>query len=103
MKYLIQRAYIIGPIIIFIALVIMVNKVDQDNVTYLYEQETQIEEVIMRYSIACYAQEGAYPPNLEYLEDNYGLIMDQDKYFYYYSLFASNVMPDVEVVAKNGR
>ena len=25
----------------------------------------------------CYALEGAYPPNLEYLEDNYGLILDE--------------------------
>lgn len=100
MKYLIQRAYIIGPLIIFVVLVLMVAKVDRDHVNAIYQQETQIEEVIKKYAIACYAQEGAYPKDLQYLEDNYGLIINEDKYYYYYDLFASNIMPDIKVSAK---
>lgn len=104
MKVNLQRAYIVGPIIIFVVLIIIFTSVDKDNVDQMYSQEKQIEEVIRKYAVACYAQEGAYPIDLAYLEDNYGLIVDENKYFYYYDLFASNILPDIEVRAiENGR
>lgn len=104
MKRNLQRAYIVGPIIIFVVLIIMFASVDKDNVDQMYSQEQQIEEVIRKYAVACYAQEGAYPKDIAYLEDNYGLIIDEDKYYYYYDLFASNILPDIEVKSiKSGR
>jgi len=104
MKQNLQRAYILGPIIIFVVLVVIFNSIDQDNVDQMYSQEKQIEEVIRKYAVACYAQEGAYPRDIAYLEENYGLIVDEDKYFYYYDLFASNILPDIEVrTIKGGR
>jgi len=60
-------------------------------------QPEKIKEAIERACIQCYALEGSYPPDLEYLGKNYGLILNNDKYFYYYEIFASNVMPYVEV------
>ncbi|MGI6124142.1 MAG: hypothetical protein ACOYIG_08135 [Acetivibrionales bacterium] len=57
----------------------------------------RIKQAIERACIQCYALEGSYPPDLEYLKENYGLIINDDKYFYYYEIFASNVMPYVEV------
>jgi len=104
MKQNLQRAYILGPIIIFVVLVVIFTSIDQDNVTQMYSQEKQIEEVIRKYAVACYAQEGAYPKDITYLEENYGLIINEDKYFYYYDLFASNILPDIEVkTIKGGR
>ena len=104
MKQNLQRAYILGPIIIFVVLIIIFLSVDKDNVDQMFAQEKQIEEVIRKYAVACYAQEGAYPKDIAYLEENYGLIIDEDKYFYYYDLFASNILPDIEVRAiKGGR
>lgn len=61
------------------------------------EQPEIIKEAIERACVQCYALEGSYPPNLEYLSKNYGLILNNEKYFYYYEIFASNVMPYVEV------
>jgi len=60
-------------------------------------QPEKIKEAIERACIQCYALEGSYPPDLDYLSKNYGLILNDDKYFYYYEVFASNVMPYVEV------
>lgn len=55
---------------------------------------------IKRSAVQCYAIEGFYPPNIEYLEKNYGLLVDHDKYVVSYSIFASNIMPDIEVYLK---
>ncbi|MGI6084054.1 MAG: hypothetical protein ACOYIF_01255 [Acetivibrionales bacterium] len=60
-------------------------------------QPDRIREAIERMCVQCYALEGSYPPDLEYLREHYGFIMNEDKYFYYYEIFASNVMPYVEV------
>lgn len=47
--------------------------------------------------VQCYADEGIYPPELEYLEENYGLVYDHDSFYVEYDVFASNVMPQVDV------
>lgn len=60
-----------------------------------------IKQAILRTSAHCYALEGSYPPNLEYLEENYGLILDHKKYSYVYDIFASNIRPEVEVLPWN--
>lgn len=60
----------------------------------------RIEDTIKKYMLQCYATEGSYPADLEYLEKNYGLILDEEKYFYSYSVFASNIMPDIKVYLK---
>lgn len=48
----------------------------------------------------CCAIEGAYPPSLSYLEQNYGLVVNRSDYAITYETFADNVMPNVVVVAK---
>ena len=47
--------------------------------------------------VQCYAIEGEYPPNIEYLEEYYGLEYNHEKYFIDYEIFASNIMPNVDV------
>ena len=58
------------------------------------------EESIIRGAVSCYAQEGFYPPDYEYLKENYGICVNEEKYAVFYSVFASNMMPDVSVVEK---
>ncbi len=53
---------------------------------------------IRRASVQCYAIEGRYPPSVEYLEENYGIQIDRERYNVFYDGFASNVMPDITVV-----
>lgn len=45
----------------------------------------------------CYAVEGAYPENVDYLCSYYGLIYDKDKYLVVYDRFAANVRPTVTI------
>jgi hypothetical protein len=58
------------------------------------------EESIMRGAVSCYALEGFYPPDYEYLKENYGIRVNEEKYTVFYSVFASNMMPDITVVEK---
>ena len=64
------------------------------------EDLRQLEEALRRGCAACYAAEGVYPPNLEYLEDHYGIRVDEERYAVFYSAFADNLMPDVTVVVR---
>jgi hypothetical protein len=57
-------------------------------------------QAIERAAVMCYASEGFYPPNLAYIEDNYGLQIDYTRYVVRYEIFASNVMPNITVVAR---
>ena len=48
--------------------------------------------------MACYAAEGVYPPNLDYLKEHYGVQVDDARYVVIYSVFADNLMPDITVL-----
>jgi len=64
------------------------------------EGKQQLEEVLRRTAVTCYAAEGVYPPNLEYMRVHYGLQYNEAQYKVYYELFASNLMPDITVLEK---
>jgi competence protein ComGC len=66
-------------------------------------REESIEATIREYAVRCYATEGSYPPSLDYLALNYGLIIDDEHYVYYFDAFAANYMPDIEVYSKRKR
>jgi len=58
----------------------------------------QLEEALRRGCVACYAAEGIYPQDLEYLEEHYGVQVDGDRYVVHYEIFAQNLMPDITVL-----
>ena len=63
-----------------------------------------VTEAVHNAALTCYAVEGAYPTNLEYLRSHYGLAYDQSRYFVTYSAFASNPLPDIYVTeVRTGR
>lgn len=57
-----------------------------------------LEESARRSAVACYAAEGVYPPDLEYLRAHYGLQIDEERYTVRYDVFAANMMPDITVL-----
>ena len=62
------------------------------------EGKEQLEEAIRRSAVACYAAEGIYPPTIEYLEEHYGIQIDESRYTVMYEVFAENLMPDITVL-----
>lgn len=65
------------------------------------ERLRSVEQAVTRATVQCYAIEGQYPPNLEYLEANYGLSLDRQRYIIQYDVFASNIMPTILVLPRN--
>ena len=56
----------------------------------------RLRDNIMKAAINCYAIEGFYPDDISYLEENYGLIID-DSYNIFYEVQGSNMMPSISV------
>ena len=59
-----------------------------------------IEEAVKKMALECYALEGSFPPSVEYLKENYGLIVNNYAYFYHYQANGSNMPPDIRVMKK---
>lgn len=59
-----------------------------------------LEDAIRKAAVACYSAEGAFPPNLDYIQTHYGLRYDPSQFLVHYELFASNLMPDITVMEK---
>ena len=64
------------------------------------EGKKQLEDVLRRTAATCYASEGFYPPDLDYMRKYYGLRYDEKQYHVYYEIFASNLMPEITVLEK---
>lgn len=59
-----------------------------------------IRDAVQRSALQCYAVEGAYPPDLSYLEDNYGLQVNHEDFYVSYDAFASNLPPAIRVTER---
>ncbi|MCL1866777.1 MAG: hypothetical protein FWF82_05150 [Oscillospiraceae bacterium] len=58
------------------------------------------EASVVRAVVSCYAFEGFYPDNIDYLVEHYNLVIDRDKYLIYYGKSAENIMPNVIVTER---
>lgn len=86
------------PVIAVAALLCFAAALDGLDSGRTEEDQRQLEETLRRSCMACYAAEGVYPPDLEYLTEHYGLQIDEEKYTVRYSVFAENLMPDITVL-----
>ena len=64
------------------------------------ESIAAISRAIEQAALQCYVVEGAYPVNLQYLKDNYGLTINEKAYYVVYNAYAENQLPDIRIVRK---
>ena len=64
------------------------------------EGKQQLEEVLRRTAVSCYASEGFYPPDVAYMQEHYGLQFDEQNYIIRYERPVSNWMPDITVLER---
>lgn len=64
------------------------------------EDMQQLEEALRRAAVACYAAEGVYPPDLAYMQERYGIQINEKRYVVDYIFIADNLMPDITVLEK---
>ena len=63
-------------------------------------EEELVLQAVRSAALTCYAIEGAYPPDLQYLRDYYGIRYDRSRYVVSYDAFASNLMPEIRVMIR---
>ena len=60
------------------------------------------EQAVRQAAVSCYALEGTYPATYEDLKRSSGIAVDEEKYSVFYDSFASNSMPDITVLERQG-
>lgn len=83
-----------------VAAVLVMISVNSAGANASDENAVITEQGIRRAAVACYAAEGIYPADINYLIENYDLKVDTDRFNILYNSVASNVMPDIRVSAK---
>lgn len=83
---------ILTPLLLFLFSGFLRSKTEKESLA-------MAEESVRRAAVECYALEGFYPPSLDYLIGRYGVTLDEDHYFVDYQYIASNLMPDITVLA----
>ena len=75
---------------------------------YIEQADRSAESELVRKAvreavITCYAVEGAYPDDIEYLRKNYHLSYNNDRYLVTIESFASNHLPDIYVTERGAQ
>ena len=89
------------PLILLAALLCMTLAVSRLEAGRQAQGKQQLEQALRRTAVCCYALEGVYPPDVDYMRSHYGLQYDQEAYIVHYTLFASNLMPDITVLERD--
>ena len=89
---------ILAPLVILAAVLCLFTAVSELQTGREQESQRQLEDTLRRAAVACYAAEGIYPPDISYLEEHYGIQIDETRYMVVYDVFASNLMPDITVL-----
>jgi hypothetical protein len=86
--------------LIFIAIIVVAMWFSIGGVASSVEknQSDFLADAVRRSAVQCYALEGRFPPDLKYLEDNYSLVIDRQRYAVYYEPMASNLVPQIRVL-----
>lgn len=96
-----KKKFWIPVLIVLLAAVLAVGSVlPQIRRDLREESRTAIRDAVLRAAVECYAVEGTYPDSLDYLERNYGLTVNHRDFIIAYEVFASNLLPDVQVLVR---
>ena len=68
--------------------------------TYSNEDLKRVSDTINQLSLKCYSIEGKYPKDIEYLKENYGLLLNDEDYQVIYYYEGDNLQPRIEVFKK---
>ena len=100
MAYKREIAIVLLMLLVLVGVWLLVSRVgtSSDNA-----QTQFVTDAVQNAALTCYAVEGAYPDDVEYLRAHYGLAYDQDRYMVRYSAFASNLLPEIYVTEVEGR
>ena len=90
-----------STLLLFIAVFLMTLYGFQNTAESSAQEQLRLtEESLRRAVVSCYALEGRYPAEIDYLKEHYGLQLNEEKYIVHYEIFAENIMPDITVIER---
>ncbi len=95
-----RRLAAVWVIVAIIAVVLIIPAAVSARKEETQESVRSITETVQERALQCYVIEGAYPSSLSYLEENYGLTLNQEDYLVVYKPVAENLPPDVRVIER---
>ncbi len=93
--------WITGIVFLLLALLFVLSLTSTAQSSAARETDV-LDSALHRAIVTCYAVEGRYPPSLDYIAENYGVLVDESRYAVYYDAFAANVMPTLRVTRIGG-
>ena len=91
---------LLAVVLVLVLFIVFLSALGNLKQGYGEEGRQQLEDALRRAAVACYAAEGFYPPTLDYLVQNYGIQINEDRYAVFYEVFAENLMPEITVLEK---
>lgn len=93
---------VILGVVLFAAMIVwLIAAVGNASAATDEERLEQVRQSVENGITLCYAVEGAYPEKLDHLTENYGVVINEEKYLVHYECFAANVRPTVTVIRRD--
>ena len=99
-KRSISRITLFSAVLFAVLLVWLTLSLTRTEAALRDNRKNYIYSSVMNGAALCYSIEGEYPPDIQYLEDNYGVRYDPDEYIVHYSYFGATIRPSVTVTEK---
>ena len=91
---------ILFPVLVAVILLFFMTALNNLKTGNREEGKKQLEQALQRCAVTCYATEGIYPPDIDYMKEHYGIQIDESRYLVRYEVFAENLMPDITVLER---
>jgi hypothetical protein len=103
-RFLINAKGILFTLVILAAVIgFFIRGTDEASAKADSSAAAALESAIRRAAVQCFAIEGFYPPCVSYLENHYGVIIDNSRFIAEYICVMSNSVPIISVLyLRNG-
>lgn len=88
----------INIILFLVIIIVFMSAIRYTAGNTMNRQEDALNRALERDIVQCYAQNGYYPPSLDYIKEHYGLIYDEGSFFVDYTPVGGNIYPGYRVI-----
>ena len=93
---------IIGLTVTLLVIILIISGINQAKISINSNAKERLEQAIKNIEIQAYSIEGEYPHTIAEMEEKYGLRYNKERFFVDYDIIASNILPDIFIVDKEG-
>lgn len=95
-----EKIPILGIGVCLVSAVILFGTVSMLNSKDITESKSSLEKAISNDIALCYSTYGFYPPDVEFMENHFGLVYNHETYIVDYEYEGSNLMPDFMIIER---